>query len=393
MSKILILVRDERLKSEIIKSLDRYKEIECSITDDFQQAEAFIIDNHIAILVAEYTSKFDGLNFTKRIQLVKPDIYRLLITDDSTKSKISNIINFVHKVIRLPFKEDDFVKQIKYYNNLSKYDISPELISKINGMGTVPVLPDIYLRLERELMKNEVSISRVSDIIAIDSYVTGQIMRIVYSSFYNISSNTLSVLHAINFLGLDIVKSLVLYIKVFTIKNVKPHTAEHLKKLRAHSIKVAKLSKAIMNSECSDRELHDAAFTAGLLHDIGKVVLIHFNDKHLVAEDFDEKSEFNLLKNEDDYFGVNHIKVGSYLLQIWNFPGEFISAVANHHNKKILNRSSFNLEHSVFIANALINNMQENIEAIKEVYGNEKLNFWKELIPNGEVVQSNQTNN
>ncbi len=393
MKKALVIVHNEQIKSEVIKALNHSNEIEFSITDDFQQAEVFINDNQVSTLLVEFTSKFDGLNFIKRIQLIKPDIYRLLVTDDSTKSKIPSIINFVHKVIRFPFQKDDFEKQIQYYNNLSSYDISPELLNKINGMGTVPVLPDIYLRLERELLKNEVSISRVSDIIGLDSYVTGQIMRIVYSSFYNISSNTLSVLHAINFLGLDIVKSLVLYIKVFTIKNVKPHTAEHLKKLRAHSIKVAKLSKAIMNSESSEREKHDAAFTAGLLHDIGKVVLIHFNDKHLVAQDFDEKSEFNLLQNEEDYFGVNHLKVGSYLLHLWNFPNELINSVANHHNKSILNKNNFELEHSVFIANALVNNIQENIDAIKKVYGEEKLNYWKELIPNGEVVQSNQTNN
>lgn len=390
MRKVLFIVNDETIKNEIINSISKFNEIDFSITNDFEQAELFINDNDVPIIISQFTSKFDGFNFIKRIQLIKPKIYRLLISDDSTKSKIPTVINHVHKVIRFPFKDDELSKQIFYYFNLVKYDISPEIINKINGMSTVPVLPDIYLRLERELLKNEVSISRVADIIALDAYTTGQIMRVVYSSFYNISSNTLSILHAINFLGLDIVKSLVLYFKVFTIKNVKPHTAEHLKKLRAHSIKVAKLSKAIMNSEVHDRELHDAAFTAGLLHDIGKVVLIHFNDKHLVAEDFDSASEFNLLKNEEDYFGVNHVKVGSYLLHLWNFPNDLIEAITNHHNNKILKKDIIDLSQSVYIANSLLNNIKENINLIKEIHGEEKLNYWKELIPNGEVVQSNQ---
>ena len=389
MIKILFIVNDEKIKKTINQYLIPSDKIDFSITDDFDQAESFLQESNVSIIFSQFTSKYDGLNFLKRVQVIHPNIFRILISDETTKSKIPTVINHVHKVLRFPFNEIDLLSLIKHFTQLSKYELTPELINKINGMGTVPVLPDIYLRLERELMKNEVSISRVSDIIGLDSYITGQIMRIVYSSFYNISSNTLSVLHAINFLGLDIVKNLVLYIKVFTIKNVKPHTAEHLKKLRTHSIKVAKLSKAIMNSEFADRELHDAAFTAGLLHDIGKVVLIHFNDKHLVEQDFDENSEFNLLQNEEEYFGVNHIIVGSYLLHIWNFPNKLVEAVSNHHRKNILNKDSFDLSQSVFIANSLINNIQENIDAIKDVYGEEKLNFWKELIPNGEVVQSN----
>ncbi|MCX7875700.1 MAG: response regulator [Melioribacteraceae bacterium] len=390
MTKVLFIVHDEQIKNVIINCYSSLKGVEFSITDDFEQAEAFINSNDVSILFCQYTSKFDGFNFIKRIQLTKPNIYRILISDDSTKSKILSVINHVHKVLRLPFKCDELLNSTKYYIQLASADISPEIINKINGMGTVPVLPDIYLRLERELLKSEVSISRVADIIGLDSYITGQIMRVVFSSFYNISSNTLSVLHAINFLGLDIVKSLVLYFKVFTIKNVKPHTAEHLKKLRAHSIKVAKLSKAIMNFESQNRELHDAAFTAGLLHDIGKVVLIHFNDKHLVANDFDDSANFNLIQNEEDYFGVNHIKVGTYLLNLWNFPQELVIAVAKHHDKNILNKKSFDISQAVYIANSLVNNINDNVKYIVEEFGEEKFNYWKELVPNGEVThQSN----
>lgn len=392
MKKVLHIVQDEQI-NQVLKGTSTFysNEYEFLFFNNFSEAENFINNNEDVVLVlTQFSSKFDGFSFIKKIQLTHPNIYRVLISDESVKSKIPFAINHVHKVLRFPFTSDELSNQLDYYLNLIKFDLTPELINKINGLGTVPVLPDIYIRLERELMKNEVSVSRVADVIGMDSFVTGQIMRVVYSSFYNISSNTLSVLHAINFLGLDIVKSLVLYIKVFSIKNVKPHTAEHLKKLRAHSIKVAKLSKAIMNFEVIDRELHDAAFTVGLLHDIGKILLIHFNDKHLVAQDFESDSDFNMIKNEKEYFGVDHVKAGSYLLHLWNFPKDLVEAIFTHHDSQVLQSEKFGLPQVVFIANSLVNNYTENIEAIKNVYGEQKLNDWKELIPNGELI-SNQS--
>lgn len=390
MKKVLFIIQDEQI-IEITKriSSEESKEFEFVFFNNFFDAENFINTvEDLVLVLAEYTQKFDGFSFIKKIQLTHPNSYRLLLTDDSVKSKIPLAINHVHKIVRFPFSSEELLSQLNYYFTLIEYDLTNELVNKINGLGTVPVLPDIYLRLERELMMKEVSVSRVADIIGLDSFVTGQIMRVVYSSFYNISSNTLSVLHAINFLGLDIVKSLVLYIKIFSIKNVKPHTVEHLKKLRAHSIKVAKLSKAIMNYEVIDKELHDAAFTAGLLHDIGKILLIHFNDKHLVAQDFESKSDFNIINHEKEYFGIDHVKTGAYLLHLWNFPKILVDAVNSHHDLTILQKDKFGLPQVVFIANSLVNNDVEKIDAIKNIYGTEKLNEWKELIPNGEIIHN-----
>lgn len=381
-TRVLVITDDEKLKNEILNyGFPNTIIFEFATTED--EAKRLLSSSVYEIVGVEYLSKItNGVEFLGFTKEKYPKTFRMLFTEQAQRERAVYSTHDAHRFINKPLKNGELEKALTYFQNLSKYELDSQLVSAILGIGTIPTLPEVYIRLEREINRQDVSISRIADIISNDPLVVAKIMHIVYSSFYNISKSIVNLVHAINFLGLDIIKSLVLYIKVFMLKNQPPEVQNYLKSIRDHSIDVAKVSKAIMNLEVGDRELIDAAYIAGLLHDIGKIILVQCNDKMkrsaFVAGQIRGREQID---NEIERFGVCHVNAGAYLLSTWNFPEHLIESIANHHKPEIIAKGELGVSQIVYIANALVNPDDMIIEDIKRIYGAEKVENWLEFIP------------
>ncbi|MEW6654192.1 MAG: response regulator [Bacteroidota bacterium] len=383
-TKVLIITDDNKLQSEIqnVKiGFSSKMEFDFAVSED--EAKRLLSTSSYQIIGVEYNFKItNGTEFLGFVKEKYPKTFRMLFTEPAQRERAIYSTHDVHRFINKPLKNGELEKALTYFQNLTKYELDSILVSAILGIGAIPTLPEVYIRLEREINRQEVSISRIADIISNDPLVVAKIMHIVYSSFYNISRGIVNLVHAINFLGLDIIKSLVLYIKVFIIKNQPVEIQNYLRKVRDHSIDVAKVSKAIMNLEAGDRELIDAAYIAGLLHDIGKIVLVQCNDKvKRLAFANEHVSSEEQIEKEIESFGASHINAGAFLLSTWNFPEKLIEAVAFHQQPEIIKNGELGISQVVYIANALINQSDTVIDQIKSIYGAEKVNSWLEFIP------------
>ncbi|MFA7421571.1 MAG: response regulator [Melioribacteraceae bacterium] len=382
-TKVLVVSDDEKLVPEIRKIEESVSQNTCfTFVTTEDEAKRLLGSEDFAVVCIEYsTLKINGLEFLSFAKDKYPKVFRVLFTDPSKRERAVYSTADVHRFINKPIRDQEFVKSIEHFQSLSKYDLDSKTISAILGIGPIPTMPEVYTRLEREINKPEVSIHRIADIISNDPLAAAKVMHIVYSSFYNISKSIVNLVHAINFLGLDIIKSLVLYIKVFILKNQPPEIQNYLKKVRDHSIDVAKVSKAIMNLECKDRDLIDSAYIAGLLHDIGKIIMVQCSDKSKRMAFVSEHASDNQLEKEIEKFGVSHVNAGAYLLSSWGFPSELISSVANHHNTEIIRDGELGLNQIVYIANALVTANDLCVDEIKKIYGVERVEGWMEFIP------------
>ncbi len=383
-SKILVITDDNKLQNEILAYVEVLKsKVEFEFIKSEDEAKRLLSTYTYEIICVEYSSKItNGAEFLGFVKEKYPKSFRILFTDPAHRERAVYSVPDAHRFVNKPLQNGELEKALVNFQNLTKYQLDSQIVSSILGIGTIPAIPEVYLRLEREVNRQEVSISRIADIISNDPMVVAKIMHIVYSSFYNISRSIVNLVHAINFLGLDIIKSLVLYIKVFIIKNQPLEIQSYLKKIRDHSIDVAKVSKAIMNVEVGDRELIDSAYIAGLLHDIGKIILVQCTDKvKRIAFVNDHVHGFEQVEKEIERFGASHINTGAFLLNTWNFPERLIDAIANHHNPEIIKTGEFGVSQVVYIANALVNPNEIVIDQIKQVYGAERVNGWFEFIP------------
>jgi putative nucleotidyltransferase with HDIG domain len=220
---------------------------------------------------------------------------------------------------------------------------------------------------------------RIAEIIQSDPLMVARILHIAHSSFYNIPAGVTNLLQALNFLGMDIIKTLVLYVKIFSLKEVSNETQVMLKEVKTHSMNVAKYAKVIMEKETKDKKLIELAYIAGLLHDIGKIVLLQFNEKMKSPEYAKNIHSFSSFDFENDQYGISHVKVGIYILKLWGFQDEIIESVAHHHDPNILSGKALSIKETLFIANAFSYEQNDLSANISEHYGAEKFDQWDRL--------------
>jgi putative nucleotidyltransferase with HDIG domain len=125
-------------------------------------------------------------------------------------------------------------------------------------------------------------------------------------------------------------------------------------KLWQHSTEVAQTARQLALAETGDRDLAEMAFTAGLMHDLGKVVLAaNFDDQYHGALLLGAKNGVRAWDVEQDVFGANHGEVGAYLLGLWGLPLPVLEATALHHTPSRSANRGFTALTAVHVANVL----------------------------------------
>lgn len=379
--KVLFVTSSPETIQEIKKIELTDKEFEFFFVRNNVEAVNFISKNNIAVVVTDFsTPKLNSSEFLSLLQTNFPKIFRVCLSDIKEKEKTILLTKSIHRFINLPLDQKELLKTITDLVNLLRINLDAKLVSKINGLGAVPILPDIYQKLEREINKPSLSMSRVAEIIQKDPLVAARVLHIAHSSFFNIPSGVTDLLQAINFLGVNIIKTLVLYVKIFSLSNVSEETHQKLKEIKAHSTNVAKLAKAIMEKESGDKKQIELAYITGLIHDIGKIILLQLNDKQKHANYFKSIHDFNSPEVELNLFGVSHVDTGVYILKLWGFQDEIIDAVASHHDSTIIKGGNISLKEAVFIANSFSNKFEEMSLNISKSFGLEKFNEWSQLL-------------
>ena len=168
--------------------------------------------------------------------------------------------------------------------------------------------------------------------ISSDMGMAAKVLQLVNSAFFGLSRQVSSLSQAVNLLGLETIKALVLSAHVFSqfeSARLPTHLASHLWN---HSLTTGAYARAIARLEDSNQHISDHAFMAGMLHDVGKLVLaINLFDRYSEALGLSQREGVPLVAAELKTLGVTHAEVGAYLLGLWGLPDPIVEAVAFHH--------------------------------------------------------------
>jgi putative nucleotidyltransferase with HDIG domain len=191
-------------------------------------------------------------------------------------------------------------------------------------------LPEIYFKIQTVLNDPRSSFADIAEVISSDVALSARIMRIVNSSFYQFPSQIDSITHAVSIIGTWQLRDLALSTTVLsTFKGVSEKHI-NMKSFWKHSITCGITARqiGIQNSEPNAERL----FLAGLLHDIGRLVLLEN-----LPEEADEimsrfANENKLLSHiEREVLGFDHTDVGAALMEHWNLPESLTEVIAYHH--------------------------------------------------------------
>jgi putative nucleotidyltransferase with HDIG domain len=184
--------------------------------------------------------------------------------------------------------------------------------------------------------------------------MTAGVLKVVNSSFFGLRTHVSSPLQAINLLGTETIKALVLSVHLFTRYVSDPGLSFDFEALWGHSLRVSVLCRTIAHLETSDARSVDLCSMAGLLHDVGKLVLAcHFTKEYREVLATVRQENRTIHEVELALLGVTHAEVGAYLLGLWGLDEHVVEAVFHHHNPDRRTDPGFTALACVHAANAL----------------------------------------
>lgn len=273
-----------------------------------------------------------GGEVLKYVQDNSPKTIRILMSRRGEREQAVESTGVAHQHIAKPC--DPELLQMTIADTFAlRWHMDNEAIRELVGrLDHLPTLPDTYTRLLAELESPSSSLARVGEVIAGDVAISAKILQLVNSSYFGLPVHVTDVSHATALLGLKVVKPLVLSSGLF--QQFAPGSLGEfsLVQLVDHSAEVALAARCVAQLEGAPAEDCDNAFMAGMLHDLGQLVLA----KNYTAQ-YDEickraaEGDTPLDELEVAEFGASHADLGAYLLGLWGLPAPIVEAIVWHH--------------------------------------------------------------
>jgi putative nucleotidyltransferase with HDIG domain len=217
---------------------------------------------------------------------------------------------------------------------IPKRDDISERLQSFGGLHNIKNLqtqPTVIARITQMLQNPATTGEELGLAIRTDQGLTTRVLKLVNSAFYGFPGKIGSISHAVVLLGFSTVKNIVLTASVLDIFKTNSGGKFNARNVWKHSLACG------VSAQCLARtigyEFQEECFVAGLLHDIGKVVLFQLapDDFSRVVECAD-KTKTLFYDAECKLLGINHQEIGGILIEQWRLPTKILSAVSSHHN-------------------------------------------------------------
>lgn len=300
------------------------------------------------------------IDFLKEIVVFKPGIFRLVRSSERIHLQVLGKDPYTHHVPLDP-EPETWESILDRCVLMRTWMETPDLKTLVGKMKKLPALPNVYTRVVDELNSPEASLSKVAEIVSEDPVVTAKMLQLVNSSFFGLHQQIVNAADAVMFLGADRVKGLILVARVFSQFDAKIIVALGLDQLWNHSMKTGAYAQSIAKAEIRDARAVGAAFTAGLLHDVGKLMLAgNLPEEYLQVLDVSRREKIPIHVSEKRTFGATHAELGGVLMGLWGLPLELIQSVGWHHAPAMSGDRKFTVLTAVHAANAIASDNPEN---------------------------------
>lgn len=302
----------------------------------------------------------NGAELLGQIKELYPMTVRIILSGYSDRELALQAVGTAHQFLAKPCDAEELTSTICRALELRRVLRNGALQQVLSKIDSLPCLPRLYDELTAELQTEHPSIQKVSAIIEEDPGMSAKVLQMVNSAFFGLPQKITNVFTATSHLGIEVLQSLVLMIGVFTqFKEIRIGSLSN-DSIWEHSISVGRMSQSLSKQLGFPADLQKECFTAGLLHDIGRLVLAA-KLPTAYQEVFDHATEhqISLTDAEIEVFGASHAQVGAYLLGLWKLPDATIEAVGYYHQPSVAVRAEKSPLLTVHLANAFFHSIRD----------------------------------
>lgn len=292
----------------------------------------------------------DGAALLQQIKDEYPSVARIVLSGQADRESIMRALPVAHQFLSKPCNAELLRSVIERTCGLQALLDSESLRRVVGGLDHLPSVPAVYRELSAAASKPEVALASLAEIVERDPAMAAKVLQLVNSAYFGLAQRLSSIHHAVLYLGVELLRGLTLTASVFSAYNGASCRGFSLEELQSHSTQSARIARRLLKG----RPSADEGFTAGLVHDVGQVVLAtgfpkDYADVLRLARDARRPLE----DCEEEIFGVNHGVVGAYLLGVWGLPFSIVEAVAYHHRPHVVATGGLEVLAAVHLADNL----------------------------------------
>ena len=276
--------------------------------------------------------EMDGGRLLAEVKKQHPQVVRIILSGQLDQEMTLKSVQLAHQSLSKPCDAEVLKHTLAKLFALRDFLSDDSIKSIISQIESLPSMPSIYTEIVTEMQSEDPAIKKVGEIISKDLSMTAKILQMVNSAFFGLFQKIKSPEQAVMMLGMETIKALVLSVKIFSEFNQKSFAWFNIDELFDHSLAVSVYAKAIIKNENLDQGLINNSMMAGLLHDLGKLILAtNFEKSYRQVRAEAEGTGKNLLDLEYEAFGTSHAEIGAYLMGLWRLENSIIEAIAFHH--------------------------------------------------------------
>jgi HD-like signal output (HDOD) protein len=335
-------------------------------------------------IVAGVGPHLDGIGLLTQVRDRRPETIRIAYGGSGEAEAGLRAMKIAHR--GLPggsFNTERFLDAIRRAIQLRDIVTQPQMRALLGRVGALPAVPGVFAELTRRLEDPSVSVFELGEIVSEDPALAAQVLRFANSAYFGRDQSVSSLTDATARLGTRVLRSLVLTAEVYHRFPVPPALTPMLEAQQRHASLVARIASSLEPRG----QWKDDAFTAGLLHDVGKLVFVaRLPDTYLELLADAEESGREVYEMEIAQFGVHHGTLGACLLGMWGLPSHVVEAVQAHHDISFEIPHALNATRAVALADRLAHDVTdpEDVRELREalpiaVLTDPRWTWWREM--------------
>ena len=279
----------------------------------------------------------DGASLLARVRDLQPRAIRMVLSGHADESATLRAVAITQQWLAKPCERDQLIASIQSALMARRLIGDVANGQAIGGFSSLPSTPAILEELRTLVADPRCQIEDLVGVIERDPAISARILQVTNSAFFGLAETISDLAQAIPRLGLDSVSALVASEAVFTTASERGVDPAEVEAIRSHSTRCARVACAIARELPKNADvLPSAAFTGGLLHDVGRLLLAG-----------------------DDAGDLEPAAIGAGLLAAWGLPIALVDAVARHRDLRAIDGAAGPLAIGLFVAHQLIARPQQ----------------------------------
>lgn len=308
-----------------------------------------------AVVISMTAQEKEAVDFLGAVSYQQPSVLRLVYADLSNPNSLLSLLGIAHQFLPKNNGAPALKAALEQASVMANWLPSAPARQLLRRMRQLPSPPQVYLETIKELQNPDGSLEKVGQIVTRDPALAAKLLQMANSSALGLQQALVSPSEAVMYLGFSTTRALL--VMAHTLNSLSGFDAGlfSLDRLWDHSFRTARLAHSLARAEKLPFASVEESFTAGLLHDLGKLVLAANHAKRYAQITQHARScAVPLWELEQKEFEANHADLGACLLSMWGLPANIVEAVALHHYPTCLVYHGFSPLTAVHVANSLV---------------------------------------